>query len=240
MLKSVKNDILFEDTSLSSNMEDYLEMIEILSRTKKVVRVNDIAKSLNIKMPSVTAALQKLEDMGLINYERYGYIDLTGKGKKIAEDIYSRHTFLAEFFHDVLKINIKRAGDVACRIEHYLTPEACKQIYKFLEFYKSENKKDEQWISNLNEVLYERQLSEIMEGDISVISRLTATGPIRKRLGEMGFRKGEKIKVIKYAPLKDPIEVAIKDYNISLRVEDAKEIIVKPVNDSDVEGVSNQ
>ena len=132
---------LFEDTSLSSNMEDYVEAIEVLSKKKKVVRVKDIAKDLKIKMPSVTAALQKLEEKGLINYERYGYIDLTNKGRKIAEKVYSRHSFLTDFFHTVLKIDKKRADDVGCRIEHHLSSEACRQIFKLLEFYKSECKR---------------------------------------------------------------------------------------------------
>ena len=47
---------------LTSNMEDYIETISILSRHNKVVRVKDIAKKLGIKMPSVTAALIKLKE----------------------------------------------------------------------------------------------------------------------------------------------------------------------------------
>lgn len=218
----------FESTDLTSNMEDYVESIELLSRKKKVVRVKDIAKKLNIKMPSVTAALQKLEEKGLIYYERYGYIDLTEKGKKIAEKVYSRHEFLTEFFHQMLRMNPKRADEVACRVEHELSSEACIQIYKLLEFYKFENEKNEEWVNRLKEILEQKPLSEVQEGDVSVISYINES-PYKKRLGEMGFRKGEKVKIIKYAPLKDPMEIKIKDYNISLRVKEAKTIIVKPV-----------
>jgi DtxR family transcriptional regulator, Mn-dependent transcriptional regulator len=219
----------FEDTSLTSHMQDYLEMIEILSRSQKVVRVKDIAKNLNIKMPSVTVALQKLKEMGLINYERYGYVELTGKGKKIAESVYDRHTFLSEFFNKILKIERKRADEVACRVEHQLTSEACKQIFKLIEFYKSEKIKNENWTERLKNILEERALSELHQGDESIIIRIAGSSPFKRRLGEMGFRKGELVKVIKYAPLKDPLEVKIKDYNISLRVDEAKDIIVKPV-----------
>jgi DtxR family transcriptional regulator, Mn-dependent transcriptional regulator len=219
----------FEDTSLSPNMQDYVEMIEILSRKMKVVRVKDIAKNLNIKMPSVTAALQKLEEMGLINYERYGYIELTDKGKKIGENVYNRHTCLSEFFSAVLKMENRRADEVACRVEHQLTSEACKQIYKFIEFFKSEKEKSEQWTERLNNILEERTLAELREGDTGKIVRISGSSPLKKRLGEMGFRKGEVLKVVKYAPLKDPLEIKIKDYNISLRMEEAKAIIIKPV-----------
>lgn len=217
----------FEDSPLTSNMEDYLEAIEILSRKKKVVRVKDIAKSLNIKMPSVTAALNKLEEKGLIHYEKYGYIDLTEEGKKIAADIYSRHSFLTYLFHDIFMIDIERAESVACRLEHHLTPEACRQICRFLEFYKSENKSEEKWTARLKDTLSLRQLCELSEGDTAEIIRLETGGQLKKRLQEMGFRKGEKIKIIKYAPLRDPVEISIKGYNISLRVDEAGSIIVK-------------
>ena len=193
----ISQECTFESTDLTSNMEDYVESIELLSRKKKVVRVKDIAKNLKIKMPSVTAALQKLEKMGLINYERYGYIDLTEKGKTIAEKVYSRHTFLTDFFHDVLKIDKKRADEVACKVEHHLSSEACRQIFKLSEFYISENNKDEEWTKRLNEILEIRPLSEIMEGDSSIIANIEQS-PYKKRLNEMGFRKGEKIKMIKY------------------------------------------
>jgi DtxR family Mn-dependent transcriptional regulator len=230
MSVKVLNEQRFEDTNLSSNMEDYLETIETLSKRNKVVRVKDIAKKLNIKMPSVTSALQKLEEKGLINYKRYGYADLTSKGKKIAEKVSSRHSFLAEFFQNVLKIDKQRADEVGCRLEHHLTSEACKQIFKLLEFYKSESRNNAEWINRLNNLLEQRPLSEAMEGDVSIIAFIEDS-PFKKRLGEMGFRKGERIKVIKYAPLKDPIEVKIKDYNISLRVKEANSIIIKPVKE---------
>ncbi len=227
-MSKIDNISSFESTDLTSNMEDYVESIEILSRKKRVVRVKDIAKSLNIKMPSVTAALQKLEEKGLIYYERYGYIDLTEKGKKVAEKVYSRHEFLTEFFRDMLRMDPQKADEVACRVEHQLSSEACVQIYKLLEFHKIEKEKNEEWIRRLNAILDQRPLSEIREGDISLISYINES-PYKKRLGEMGFRKGERVKIIKYAPLKDPMEIKIKDYNISLRIKEAKTIIVTPV-----------
>ena len=222
-------DICFEDTELSSNMEDYLETIEILSNKKKVVRVKDIAKRLCIKMPSVTAALKKLEKQGFINYEKYGYVELTKEGEKLAKRVYSRHTCLKDFFHNILKIDINRADSVACKIEHVMSPETCKQMFKFIEYYKEELKSEETWINRLNEVLERRPLNELHEGDSAVIEAIKDTGQLKKRLREMGFRKGEELKIIKYAPLKDPLELSIKGYNLSLRIKEAKSIIVKPL-----------
>ena len=217
----------FDSTDLTSNMEDYIEQIEFLSRENKVVRVKDIAKNLNIKMPSVTAALHKLEEKGLINYERYGYVELTEQGRILAERVCARHTFLSDFFYKVLRINKVRAGKVACNIEHHLTPEACRQLYKFIDFHQTEKKENEAWTKRLDELLDERALSEIEEGDSATILKVNGSPQLRKRLTEMGFKRGEKIRVVQYAPLNDPIKISIKDYNISLRVEEAKYINVR-------------
>ncbi len=217
----------FDDTDLTSNMEDYIEQIEFLSRENKVVRVKDIAKNLDIKMSSVTAALQKLEEKGLINYQRYGYVELTEQGKVLADRVCARHTFLSDFFSRILRMKKDRAARVACSIEHHLTPEACRQFYKLIDFHKTENSKAEAWTKRLDELMDERPLSDLQEGDSATILKINGDPKLRKRLIEMGFKKGEMIRVVQYAPLKDPIKIAIKDYNISLRVDEARNINVR-------------
>ncbi len=64
-------------------------------------------------------------------------------------------------------------------------------------------------------------LSELQTGEEAVIVKVKGRGAFRKRITEMGFVKGKKIKVIKNAPLKDPIEYSIMDYEVSLRKSEA-------------------
>lgn len=52
-------------------------------------------------------------------------------------------------------------------------------------------------------------------------------GPLRRRLLEMGILPNTLIKVIKKAPLGDPLEISIRGYELSLRKEDAKSIKVE-------------
>ena len=72
-------------------------------------------------------------------------------------------------------------------------------------------------------------LSELQNGQQGVIVKVKGHGAFRMRLMEMGFVRGKFVKAIKNAPLKDPIEYQILDYNISLRRSEAKyiEIITK-------------
>lgn len=69
-------------------------------------------------------------------------------------------------------------------------------------------------------------LSELKTGERGVIVKVNGHGGFRKRIIEMGFVKGNKVKVILNAPLRDPIEYEIIGYKISLRREEASKIEV--------------
>jgi Fe2+ transport system protein FeoA len=73
------------------------------------------------------------------------------------------------------------------------------------------------------------QLSEVRQGQTAVIERIGGSGALRRRILEMGILKGTEIYVEKYAPLKDPLELIVKGTHISLRVEEADQIIVRDV-----------
>ena len=70
------------------------------------------------------------------------------------------------------------------------------------------------------------RLSELKTGERAVIVKVYGHGSFRKRIIEMGFVKGSKVKVILNAPLRDPIEYEIIGYRISLRREEASKIEV--------------
>ena len=73
-------------------------------------------------------------------------------------------------------------------------------------------------------------LADLNKGGKGIIVKVGGTGAFRKRIIEMGFTKGREIKVIKKAPLKDPIEFKIMDYNISLRRTEAELIEIEENN----------
>ena len=71
-------------------------------------------------------------------------------------------------------------------------------------------------------------LDQLHPGQAGRIVRVGAVGLIKRRIVDMGVVRGTAIRVIKIAPLGDPIEVKIKGYNLSLRKEEAREITVEP------------
>ena len=69
-------------------------------------------------------------------------------------------------------------------------------------------------------------LSELKAGEKAVIVKIKGRGAFRKRITEMGFIKGKVVEVIKNAPLRDPIEYRLMNYEVSLRRGEAKMIVV--------------
>lgn len=72
-------------------------------------------------------------------------------------------------------------------------------------------------------------LSMLKPGESGKITAICAIGPLRRRLMDMGVLVGEKVTVEKVAPLGDPIEVTIKNYNLSFRKKEAEGIEVEVI-----------
>jgi Fe2+ transport system protein FeoA len=72
-------------------------------------------------------------------------------------------------------------------------------------------------------------LSKVSEGQRARIIAVGGGGILRRRIMEMGMTRGTELFVEKYAPLKDPIEVIVKGFHVSLRVKEASEITVEIV-----------
>ncbi len=75
-------------------------------------------------------------------------------------------------------------------------------------------------------------LSDLQNGATGLIIRVLGYGAFRKRMTEMGFVKGKVVKVIKSAPLQDPVEYVIMGYNVALRHSEAALIEVAAVSNS--------
>ncbi len=118
---------------LGQSLEDYLETIYLISKEKKVVRVTDIAQRLSVKKSSVVAALKKLKEKNLASQERYGYVELTEEGEKLAKRIYDRHRLLERFLHEILGVSKENAEKDACVMEHYLSRESIEKLKCFIE-----------------------------------------------------------------------------------------------------------
>lgn len=128
----------------SETVETYVETIHELEKDNDKAKNKDIAFKLNVKQPSVTEMLQKLDQQGLVDYEPYQGVNLTETGKKLAHQLSERHSILAKFLKTI-GVDEEVAEDDACEIEHIMHDETIKQFKTFVSFLEEETNKTE-WI----------------------------------------------------------------------------------------------
>ncbi len=83
------------------------------------------------------------------------------------------------------------------------------------------------------------RLSELQTGDKAFIVKVNGSGAFRKRILEMGFVRGQEVRSILNAPLKDPIKYGIMEYEVSLRRSEAVLIEISKLKEDVVYGAGN-
>ncbi len=117
---------------LTPSMEDYLEMIYRNFQKEGYVRIQQLAEQLNVQAPSATRNVQKLAKAGLVDYERYGIIKLTQRGKEIGRFLLERH-MLIESFLKKLGVTDTLLRDTEM-IEHQISMDTLEKIRLFNQF----------------------------------------------------------------------------------------------------------
>ena len=116
---------------MTKSLEDYVETVFVLINECGAAHVRDVAKELNVKMPSVVKAISELKKMEYVTQAPYGDIKLTKKGEEIAREILGRHKMLHRFLIS-LGVSESTADKDACLMEHILSAETMERIEAFL------------------------------------------------------------------------------------------------------------
>lgn len=133
-----------EGHMLSASMEDYLEMIWRLSRDTGFTRINELSEALNVHPPSATRMVQKLGMMNLLQYERYGVIQLRAEGKRLGELLLERHNVIENFFR-LLRISEDQLLAETEKVEHMLSDETIKSFQEYISFVYDNQDVQERW-----------------------------------------------------------------------------------------------
>ena len=72
-----------------------------------------------------------------------------------------------------------------------------------------------------------KTLKDVAVGDKAIVKRLSGEGALKRRIMDMGVTKGVEVLVRRVAPLGDPIEVTVRGDELSLRKDEAANIIVE-------------
>ena len=122
----------------------------MLREGKEAVRVSQMSKALGVRMSSVSSALRKLSEQGLVEHKRYGRVQLTPDGEKIAEDVFQRHEALRRFLAEILNVDPEIAVADACKMEHFVSSVTQEKLAKFVEFVLSHPKGQPDWVKMFN------------------------------------------------------------------------------------------
>ncbi|MDU2199040.1 MAG: iron dependent repressor, metal binding and dimerization domain protein [Peptostreptococcaceae bacterium] len=120
--------------SLTPSEEDYIEMIYRLSLSEDKIKLKEISTSLNIKPPSVTKMIKKLESKNLLIYRKYDYIQLTDIGEIVGKRLFDRHNVVYSFLETIgLKEYIHEETE---KIEHTISIETLLRIDELINFFE--------------------------------------------------------------------------------------------------------
>ena len=233
---------------MSASTEEYLEALYTLTQNKSPASTTDISKRLKIAPASVTGMLKKLADNGYVNYTPHQGATLTPKGFELAERMARKHRLLERFLHDILHIGNDKVHDEACAMEHSLSDETERAICQTLEapgrcpddekvippcnlgFTDCEECK--KWEGgNLEEIGKRKNnivpivsLKARQEGKVAFIR---GDKKALHRLLDLGLTPGTRIRISRIAPLKGPIEIAVRNSKLALGDEIACNIFVE-------------
>ncbi|CEG13438.1 conserved hypothetical protein [groundwater metagenome] len=207
-----------ENTKVSENEEEYLEIMERLKESGEKITTTAIASLLKISPPSVTGMLDKLAKQGYIEHEAYKEIFLTKKGEDYGKKILTSHRTWENFLTNFLGIKKDKdtIHEIACKLEHVSSPEISDALSKLISS-KGAKEKDEKT---------EISLAGMNERNEGKISKIVSGTNFKMMLENLGVRIGKEIKVISKQPY-GPITIEIDQHQIAIGRGMANKIYVE-------------
>lgn len=233
---------------MSDSTEEYLEAIYNLTQSGQTASTSAISKRLKIAPASVTEMLRKLASENYVHYLPYQGVTLTTKGLGIGERMTRKHRLLERFLHDTLKIGNEKVHAEACAMEHSLSDEAERALCQTLNA-PDKCPDDNKLIPpcNLNfsscqecvktgadsfSSVQKRNcniaaLSALKQKQEGTIAFIRGENKVLGRLRDMGLTPGAKVCVTRFAPMKGPVEIAIRGSKLALSDTIASNVFVK-------------
>ena len=233
---------------MSTSTEEYLEALYTLTQDGQAASTTEISKRLKIAPASVTEMLRKLADSGYVNYSPYQGVTLTPKGFEMAEKMTRKHRLLERFLHNMLRIGNDKVHKEACEMEHALSDETERALCQTLkspakcpddekvippcDLGFSSCEECRKWGPNNFEEIGRRKVNVVSIGALKekqegIISFIRGDSKVLRRLMDMGLTPGTKISVRRIAPLKGPVEIAVRGSKLALGDEIACNVFVE-------------
>ncbi len=189
---------------LSDVMEDYLKAIyQLQGPVDERITTSAIADELDVTSPTVTSMVEKLEDRGLVDREKYRGVTLTAEGETVALEVIRHHRLLEAYLTEHLDYDWSEVHEEADRLEHHISEDFEARVADVL----GEPDVDPHGspIPSADLEPPERpageSIGEFTEGDTVVVEEVADRDPeILSYLADHGVEPGVELDIIEVAP----------------------------------------
>ncbi|APX96342.1 metal-dependent transcriptional regulator [Natronorubrum daqingense] len=189
---------------LSDVMEDYLKAIYQLQReTDDRIKTSAIAEELDVTSPTVTSMLDKLEDRGLVDREKYRGVTLTDEGETVALEVVRHHRLLEAYLTEHLDYDWAEVHEEADRLEHHISENFEARVADALDQPTVDPHGSPIPSADLEppERPSGESVMEFSEGDAVVVEEVADRDPdVLSYLAEHGVEPGVELEIVEVAP----------------------------------------
>ena len=212
-------------------VEEYLEAIYKLKQDGEKLGTTKLGKELSVSAASADEMMVRLVEKGLAEKEKETGIRLTRLGRKAALELIRRHRISERFLVDVLGMDWKDVHEVACKLEHVITPEVESRMEALLRTPGTcpHGHPIPDRLGRTEEEPLAR-LGALRRGQEAVIAKIAEEkSDLLEYLATLGMMPGARVSVEQVAPFEGPLLVRVSDATYALGREIADKIWMKGV-----------
>lgn len=189
---------------LSDVMEDYLKVIyQLQGDHDERIRTSEIADELGVTSPTVTSMLEKLEDRGLVDREKYRGVRLTDEGVTVALEVVRHHRLLEAYLTEHLDYDWSEVHEEADRLEHHISENFEQRVADALEDPEVDPHGSPIPGADLEppESPGGESIGEFEKGDLVVVEEVADHDPeVLSYLADHGVSPGIELEILEVAP----------------------------------------
>jgi DtxR family transcriptional regulator, Mn-dependent transcriptional regulator len=215
------------DPLKSESVQNFLKSVYTLQQRMERVSTNALADVLLISAPSVTDMAQRLEEAGLIDYQKYKGVLLTNTGEQLALKIIRRHRLIELFLVEELGYELREVHQEAERLEHAVSDRFIDALAQKLDDPDFDPHGDP--IPAADGTIALRDLQTLIEYPLdtpAVVSRIKSNNPeMLQHIVDRGFKLGAQVMVLSRDPFDGPVIVRVDEreqiigYNVAQCVQ---------------------
>lgn len=216
---------------LTITEENYLKALLHLSSSDQDhigVGINQLAERLNVRPATVNNMVKRLRDKDLVEYERYGKINLTQQGRELGVQIIRKHRLWETFLFTKLDFSWDEVHEVAEQLEHIQSEKLIEKLDKFLEYPRFDPHGDE--IPSKNgayQIKEKKTLADCLPGtSCKVISVKDNDTDFLQHVDSLGIGINSDVEILSRFSFDGTLSLKVNNENVSVSRKVAENIYI--------------